>query len=194
MRPFRQSPGRMEEAPEVLESRRLYEGRVFSVRADELRYSDGSAHRVDVVEHGPSLAIVATPTPGEVVLVRQYRHPIRSMLWEIPAGTAESGEAPLQGAKRELREETGYLARRIESIGSAWMTPGFCSEIMHFYHAYDLIAGETAFDDDERIEVACFTIQAARRLAAKGTADAKTMLALFWLLSGEDKIYSDIGR
>ena len=78
----------------------------------------GSAHRVDVVEHGASLAIVATPTPGEVVLVRQYRHPIRSMLWEIPAGTAESGEAPLQGAKRELREETGYLARA-ESSRSA---------------------------------------------------------------------------
>lgn len=188
------SPGRMEEAPEVLESRRLYEGRVFSVRTDELRYSDGSAHRVDVVEHGASLAIVATPTPGEVVLVRQYRHPVRSMLWEIPAGTAEPGEAPLEGAKRELREETGYRAGRIELIGSTWMTPGFCSEIMHFFHAYDLIAGETAFDDDERIEVACFTIQAARRLAAKGTADAKTMLALFWLLSEEDKICSDIGR
>jgi ADP-ribose pyrophosphatase len=184
----------MEERPNVLESHRLYEGRVFSVRADEVRYSDGSTHRVDVVEHGASLAIVATPAPNEVVLVRQYRHPVRSMLWEVPAGTAERSEAPLDGAKRELREETGYTAGRIRPIGSLWMTPGFCSEIMHFFHADDLIAGEPDFDDDERIEVACFTIQAARRLLAKGAADAKTMLALFWLQGRKDKISRHFGR
>lgn len=126
-------PRRMEALPQVLRSRRLYEGRVFSVRADDLRYSDGTEHRVDVVEHGASLAIVATPAPNELVLVRQYRHPVRSLLWEVPAGTAELGESPVEGAKRELREETGYRAGRIRPIGSVWMTPGFCSEIMHFF-------------------------------------------------------------
>ncbi len=151
-------PARMEEAPVVFSSRRLYQGRVFNVRADELRYCDGSEHRVDVVEHGASLAIVATPRPDHVVLVRQYRHAVGSMLWEVPAGTAEPGEAPLEGAKRELREETGYSAGRIRLIGSAWMTPGFCSEVMHFFHADELTAGEPAFDDDERIEIACLTI------------------------------------
>ncbi len=184
----------MEEVPEIVASRRLYEGRVFSVRADELRYLDGSQHRVDVVEHAASLAIVATPAPNQVVLVRQYRHAVGSTLWEVPAGTAEPGEAPVDGAKRELREETGYTAARMRSIGSVWMTPGFCSEIMHFFHAQDLTAGEPAFDDDERIEVACFTIQAARRLVARGTADAKTMLALFCLQGVEDGFESEFGR
>ncbi len=184
----------MEALPQVLRSRRLYEGRVFSVRADDLRYSDGTEHRVDVVEHGASLAIVATPAPNELVLVRQYRHPVRSLLWEVPAGTAEPGESPVEGAKRELREETGYRAGRIRPIGSVWMTPGFCSEIMHFFYADELVAGETAYDDDERIEVGRFTYQAARRLVAEGTADAKTMLALCWLQGEGDKIGSDFGR
>jgi ADP-ribose pyrophosphatase len=184
----------MEERPEVLESRRLFEGRVFNVRVDRLAYSDGSEHRIDVVEHGASLAIIATPGPNKLVLVRQYRHPARSPLWEIPAGTAEPDETAVEGARRELREETGYVAGRIRPIGSVWMTPGFCSEVMHFFHADDLVAGEPAFDDDERIEVGTFTYQAARRLVASGTADAKTVLALFWLQGGEDKIGSDFGR
>ncbi len=192
-RTFRQAR-LMEEQPEVIESRRIFEGRVFNVRSDRLRYPDGSEHRVDVVEHGTSLAIVASPAPNELVLVRQYRHPARSMLWEIPAGTAEAGEAPRDGARRELREETGYAAGRIRQIGSLWMTPGFCSEVMHFFYADELVAGEPAFDDDERIEVSTFSYQAARRLVAKGTADAKTVLALFWLQGGEDEIGSQFRR
>jgi ADP-ribose pyrophosphatase len=182
------------EEPKVLASRRLFEGRVFNVRTDRLGYADGTEHRVDVVEHGASLAIVATPAPGELVLVRQYRHPAGMMLWEVPAGTAEPGEIPIDGAKRELCEETGYVADRIRPIGSVWITPGFCSEVMHFFHAEDLIAGEPSFDDDERIEIACVTLAAAWRLVAQGIADAKTVLALFWLQGGEDKIGSDFRR
>jgi ADP-ribose pyrophosphatase len=178
----------MEEVPRVLASRRLFEGRVFNIRSDDLRFADGSEHCLEVVEHGASLAIVATPAPNEIVLVRQYRHPTGSLLWEVPAGMAEHGETLEAGARRELREETGYRAGRIRSIGSVWTTPGFCSEVMQFFHADELVAGEPAFDDDERIEVATFTCDAARRLVAGGTADAKTVLALFWLQGGGDKI------
>jgi ADP-ribose pyrophosphatase len=184
----------MEQLPEVLASSRRFEGRVFDVRVDDLRHADGSEQRVDVVEHGASLAIVATPRRDKLLLVRQYRHPTRLWLWEIPAGTAEPGEVPIDGAKRELREETGYVAGRIRPIGSVWTTPGFCSEVMHFYHADELIAGEPAFDDDEQIEVGTFTFQAAWRLVAAGVADAKTVLALYWLQGGEDEIGSEFGR
>ncbi len=184
----------MEALPQVADSQRVFQGRVFRVRVDRIRYPDGAEHRVDVVEHGASLAIVATPSRDELVLVRQYRHPARSMLWEIPAGTAEPGETVVDGARRELREETGFSAARIAPIGSFWMTPGFCSELMHFFHADELSAGEPSFDDDERIELGVFTIRAAWRLVADGVADAKTVLALLWLQGGEDKIGSDFGR
>ncbi len=184
----------MDDLPRILSSRRCFDGRVFSVRVDEVAYADGAEHRLDVVEHGASLAIVATPSPSEIVLVRQYRHPAGSMLWEVPAGSAERDENPVDGARRELREETGYSAGRIRRIGSVWTSPGFCSELMHFFHAEELVAGETAFDDDERIEVGLFSIAAAWRLVADGAADAKTVLALFWLQGGEDKIGSGFGR
>jgi len=184
----------MEELPQVADSQRVFQGRVFGVRVDRIRYADGSEHRVDVVEHGASLAIVATPSPDKLVLVRQYRHPAGAMLWEIPAGTAEPGETAADGARRELREETGFSAGRIAPIGSLWITPGFCSELMHFFHAAELSPGEPDFDDDERIEVGVFTIRTAWRLVADGNADAKTVLALLWLQGGEDKIGSDFGR
>jgi ADP-ribose pyrophosphatase len=171
----------MDELPRLLSSQHLFDGRVVRLRVDDLRYADGSEHRVEVVEHGASMAIVATPTPSEIVLVRQYRHPAGAPLWEIPAGTAERGEDPLAGARRELLEETGYRAGSIRPICSFWTTPGFCSELMHLFHADELVAGEPAFDDDERIEVGCFTLQAAWRLVGEGAADAKTLLALYWL-------------
>jgi ADP-ribose pyrophosphatase len=188
------SPHPMGERPQVAASRSLFQGRVFNVRADELRYGDGSAHRIDVVEHAASLAIVATPGPHEIVLVKQYRHPAGRELWELPAGTAEPNEEPIDGARRELREETGFRAGRIRAIGTVWTTPGFCSEIMHFFLAQELTAGEPALDEDERIEVGSFTLEAAWRLVARGTADAKTVLALFWLQGGADEIGSPLGR
>jgi ADP-ribose pyrophosphatase len=184
----------MDAVPRIIESRQIFEGRVFAVRVDEVKYDDGSTHRIDVVEHGASLAIVATTRSDELALVRQYRHSAGTLLWEIPAGTCEPGETLLEGARRELREETGFTAGKLTKIGSFWTTPGFCSEIMHFFHADQLVAGTTDFDDDERIEVGQFTEEAAWRLVAEGTADAKTMLALFWLKGGRGKIGSHVGR
>ncbi|HEX4013699.1 MAG TPA: NUDIX hydrolase [Candidatus Cybelea sp.] len=171
----------MDYKPRLLESSDVFRGRVFGVRTDLLEYEDGTTHRVDVVEHGASLAIAATPSPGKIVLVRQYRHPTGTSLWELPAGTSEPGESPADGARRELQEETGYAAGRLTPIGSFWMTPGFCSEVLHVFHAEELIEGAPAFDEDERIEIGVFTLEAAWRLVANGTADAKTMLGLWWL-------------
>lgn len=165
------------------------------MRVDELAYDDGTVHRVDVVEHGASIAVVAQPHPGEILLVRQYRHPVAVSLWEIPAGTSEPGETPLEAARRELREETGYAAGRLKKIGSFWMTPGFCSEVMHIFAASELTAGTPEFDEDERIEIGAFSIPTAWRLVAEGTADAKTALALLWLQQGgAGEIGSDGGR
>ena len=178
----------MDETPELFSSERVFEGRVFNVRIDKIRYSDGAEHRVDVVEHPGSFTVLAMPAPDEVVLVRQYRHAVSTALWELPAGTAERGEDPQEGAARELREETGYGAGRMRRLGSLYATPGFCTEIMHFFAAEDLSAGEQMLDEDERIEVATFTRDAAWRLVAKGEiADMKTVLALAWTESNQVK-------
>ena len=149
-------PARWKSCPKFLPRAGSSKGAFLTCASTTFVYADGSEHRLDVVEHGASLAIVATPTPREVVLVRQYRHAARAILWEVPAGSAEHGEIATDGARRELREETGYRTGRIRHVGSVWTTPGFCSEIMHFFHADGSLGGRTQFDDDERIEVASF--------------------------------------
>ncbi len=169
----------MDMQPEVLSSRVAFDGRVFRVRTDEVRYPDGHTYRLDVIEHPGSYAVIAKPSPREIVLVRQYRHAAGRSLWEIPAGRCEDNEDLAAGARRELREETGYNALRMTYMTSMWMTPGFCDERLHFFFAEGLIAGEQQLDDDERIDVRIFTIEEAWLLAGRGEiADAKTLLSL----------------
>jgi ADP-ribose pyrophosphatase len=185
-------PGRMEQMPRVVESTLAFKGKVFEVRVDQVEFDDGKTYRLDVVEHAASLAVIATPSDDELILVRQYRHPAGTALWEIPAGSSEPGEALVDGARRELREETGYSAGKLRFVGSVWTSPGFCSEIMHFFHAEALVEGPTQFDDDERIEIGRFTHEAAWRLVADETADAKTVLALLWLKGPRGEIGSHL--
>jgi ADP-ribose pyrophosphatase len=178
----------MEGKPEVISSRERFVGRVFRVRTDEIVFPDGGDARLDIVEHRGSYAIVATPAPDTIVLVRQYRHAVGRELWEIPAGTAEPGEGLLEGALRELAEETGYRAAAARLLGSFYVTPGFCDEIMHLVHANELTPGETNLDEDERIVVQNFTIDEMRQLVRKGEiADAKTLISWMWIhgLRGE---------
>lgn len=166
----------------IVSSTRRFSGRVFSVRTDDVRYEDGSTHEIDVVEHRGAYGIIATPSENEIVLVQQYRHPVGRSLWEIPAGTVEPDEDPQAGALRELQEETGYSAGSIRSLGTLSTTPGFCTELMHFFHASQLSAGEQQLEEDERIAVASFTLADARSLVRTGEiADAKTVLALLWM-------------
>ncbi|MHB8152440.1 MAG: NUDIX hydrolase [Bacillati bacterium] len=168
----------------VLASIPIFSGRVFSVRTDEVRGPDGRTMKLDIVGHRGSYGIIATADAG-IVLVRQYRHPLRRMLWEIPAGTAERDEEMVSGALRELAEETGFHARRIRPLGWLAMTPGFCDEVLHFFWADDLQAGTQSLDEDEAIEVGVFSRKDARRLLHAGEIiDAKTVLALQWLERG----------
>ncbi len=185
----------MDDRPQVESSQRVFEGPVFSVRVDRLRYPDGSQHRCDVIEHPGSFAIIAMPSRGSLVLVRQYRHAASATLWELPAGCAEPGEVPETGAARELREETGLRAERLTSIGMLFATPGFCTETMNFFVADGLTQGEQMLDEDERIEVEAFTLDAAWRLvASREIGDMKTVLALLWMESKRGEVGGHFGR
>ena len=171
----------MDGRTKVVDSREAFSGRVFRVRVDTVRI-EGTQGRVDVVEHGGSVAILACPEPGQLVLVRQYRHPARRALWEIPAGTMEPDEEPVAAAARELAEETGFIAARVVPLYTAWVTPGFCTERMHLFLADGLTAGPQHLDADEHIEVGIFTLEQARAITERGeSTDMKTLLALLWM-------------
>ena len=117
---------------------------MLNLRVEEVDKPHGGTRLVEVVEHTGGVVIVAQPDPGTIVLVRQYRFAVEATLWEAPAGMIDPGEDPAAAALRELREETGYRAERIEFLFSAYSTPGFCQERLHFFVARGLTPGAAA--------------------------------------------------
>jgi ADP-ribose pyrophosphatase len=177
----------MIEKARVLESQELYKGRVFRLRVDTIE-DRGKQRKLDIIEHPGSFAIAALPADDRLVLIRQYRHAAGQALWEIPAGTAEEGEAWESGALRELREETGYTADSLALLCAVYPTPGICTERVHIYAARGLHAGEQQLEEDEDIETREVSFEEAWRMQASGEiVDMKTVLALCWLSEGRRK-------
>lgn len=167
----------------VVKSRRIYEGRVVSLRVDEIEH-DGRRFEAEIVEHREAVVIVASPQPGTILLVGQHRYPLGRVLWEAPAGSTDPGETVEEAAARELREETGYTARSLRRLWSAYSAPGFSNELLHFVLAEDLTAGEPEPEIDEVIEVRVVPVDEAWRMVERDELpDAKTQIALAALRS-----------
>jgi len=155
--------------------------RVFSIRHDKWRGPDGRISERDTVVHPGAVAILPLDAQGRVLIVRQFRAPAAAWLLEIPAGTLELGEPPLACAKRELIEETGFAARRWRKLGVIYNAPGYSSERIHLYKAWDLRPAYGKKDADEHIELAAMTLPEVRRAVKAGKiTDAKTMCALLY--------------
>jgi ADP-ribose pyrophosphatase len=130
-----------------------------------------------VVRHIGSAVVMAVDDKKRILLVRQYRLPAERYLWELPAGRLDPGETPLQAARRELAEETGYKAHTWKKVASFWVSPGYVQERMTIFLANDLKEGVATPMDDERIEMAWFTRRQVTDMIAKGVIqDAKTMI------------------
>lgn len=140
--------------PEVLHSDLVYRGRVWDVRSDRVRYGDGEIVR-QYVDHTGAVAIVALDDEGRVLLIQQYRHPIRHRDWELPAGLLDvEGEEPLAAAQRELAEEADLVAERWEPLVSSWTTPGGNDEIIHVFLATGVSSADAAHDrEDEEADI-----------------------------------------
>lgn len=137
--------------PEIVHSEVVLRGHLFNVARSTIRFPDGVEVEREVVLHPGAVAIIPITDEGRWLLVRQYRHPARKPLLEIPAGTREPGEEPAATAARELREETGFAAGSIERIGGTWMAPGFCTEYLHYYLATSLRPDPLPPDADEHL-------------------------------------------
>jgi ADP-ribose pyrophosphatase len=163
-------------------SKTVFHGRLLHVQVDRVRV-EGRVVEREMVIHPGAVAVVPITAEGEVVLVRQYRHPVRARLWEIPAGTLRPGEKPPGAARRELEEETGYRAQEWIELAEFYTTPGFCTEKMVVYLARNLVEGEPSPEEDEAIQVGKVPWKQAMEWLAQGRLqDAKTMLGL--LLAG----------
>ena len=140
--------------PEVLRSDLVYEGKVWDVRSDRIRYGDDEIVR-QYVDHTGAVAIVALDDAGRVLIIQQYRHPIRHRDWELPAGLLDvAGEEPLEAARRELAEEADLIATHWEPLVSSWTTPGGNDEIIHIFLATGVEAAAAAHDrEDEEADI-----------------------------------------
>lgn len=168
-------------AERTTSTRRAFEGRVISVRVDEVTLESGRQSTREVVEHPGAVAILAWD--GErLAMVRQWRHATGRALLEIPAGTLEPGEEPPATARRELAEEVGLAASTWVEGPSFYTAPGFCTELMHLYLATDLTDASAAADDDEELEPSWLSLPEALAAIDDGTvADAKTIAGILWL-------------
>lgn len=169
---------RDQELPRVLNSRKVFDGSVFDVTVDTIQ-EGALIYQRDVVRHPGSAVIVPVFADGTVALVRQYRHPAVRYLLEIPAGTLDEGEKPEVGAARELEEELGVVAGKMEKLSEFFVSPGFCEEKMWVYLATELTETSQRLDEDEVIEVVRLTLTEALEMISDGEIeDAKTIIGL----------------
>lgn len=164
--------------PEILKTEEIYRGRIFNVSLATVREEEKTYTR-EIISHPGSAVIVPVFVDETVALVRQYRHPARKYLLEIPAGSLAPGEDPQAGAERELEEEIGVRAARVEKLTEFYVSPGFLSEKMHVYLATDFTESRQNLEDDELLRVERIPLRACAELIKNGAIeDAKTMIGL----------------
>jgi ADP-ribose pyrophosphatase len=167
----------------VHSTEQIYDGKVINLRVDEIDDNHGGTRKTEVVEHTGGVAVIAQPAPGEIVLVKQYRHPTGERLWEVPAGLRDRDESAIETGRRELIEETGYRAERVTELWSMYSTPGFCNERIVFVLAEGLTPGEAEPESDEQFELKVWRVEDAFALIERDEMrDAKTQLALNWAI------------
>jgi ADP-ribose pyrophosphatase len=166
------------ELPKVIDSQSIYRGRIFEVTVDTVSEGEKTYAR-EVVHHPGSAVIVPVFDDGTIALVRQYRHPAVRYLLEAPAGTLRRGEAPEEGAKRELEEELGVVSGRLEKLSEFFVSPGFCGEKMWVYLATELTETRQQLDEDEILAVVRIPFSQALSMITTGEIeDAKTIIGV----------------
>lgn len=170
----------------ALESRRIYTGKVLNLDIDRVRFPDGSVGELEMIRHSGASAVVpflSEPAGADpqLLLIRQYRYAANGFLYELPAGRLDPGEAPVDCARRELREETGCSAEQLDFLYTMYTTPGFTDERIHLFMASGLTHGETGHEADEFLTLETVPLSHALEMIRNGVIqDAKTALGILF--------------
>ncbi|MDD2484204.1 MAG: NUDIX hydrolase [Eubacteriales bacterium] len=163
----------------TIDSERIYEGKILNLRKDKVHVVGDKTSYREIVEHNGGVTIAAITDEGCMVMVRQFRKAAEKVVLEAPAGKIDGEEAPLTAAIRELKEETGYTAGRIEHLTSFYSSIGYSDEKLHLYLATDLLPGETCFDPSEAIDIYEYPLAELKKMVLNGEIeDAKTIAAI----------------
>ena len=167
----------------TLTSQLIYDGRAVKLRVDTVQKANGRQTTREIVEHSDCVAIVAIDAENNVLFVKQFRKPVEKELLEIPAGGIDPGEDPETTVRRELREETGYLPKKLTRLGGFYSAPGYCREYLHLYLATDLVPSQLQAEDTEEISLVRVPITQIPGLIDSGSlCDAKSIAGLLTYL------------
>ena len=172
--------------PGKISSERVYTGRIVSLDVDTVRFPDGSTSTLEIFRHPGASAVVpflSDPTGDDpqVLLIKQYRYAAGGYVYEIPAGRLDAGEDPADCARRELEEETGCTAERVERLTTIFTTPGFCDEQIHLFMAVGLTTGDARRVADEFLELEPMPLSGALAKIERGEIqDSKTICGLLY--------------
>jgi len=171
------------ELPETISSATVYRGHLFDVELHHLRMANGAEARRELIRHPGAVCMVPVASDGRLLLVTQYRHPAGRRLLELPAGTLEPGEPPLEAVSRELQEEVGMFPGRVEPLGGFFVAPGYTSEYIHLFVCTELRESSLDGDEDEDIEVQALTpAEALAEIESGSICDAKSIIGILrWL-------------
>jgi ADP-ribose pyrophosphatase len=162
----------------------LYEGRVFKLLRENVTLNNGVTVDLDIIRHPGASAIIPLSGNDTVILIKQYRHAIGNFIWEIPAGTLDPNETPIECAKRELIEEIGFSANTWEKLGEITPVPGYSNERIHMFLAADLVPAKQDLDKDEVLDVHEVTIGKVIEMIHQGAIqDGKTISGLFMAIN-----------
>jgi ADP-ribose pyrophosphatase len=168
----------------VLGSKIVFRGKVFGVRRDQVVEPWGVRATREVITHPGSVVVLPVAEDGRILMIRQYRHAARQYLWELVAGRIDDGETVRQAAVRELKEETGYRAKRFTEFLDVFPSPGFLEERMHILLAQGLTPGEAQPEPDEKIISHAYTVEELKRMIRKGQLrDGKSIAGILYYLA-----------
>ena len=167
---------------DILEEKLIYKGSFIDVLNIKVELPNGKSTARDIIKHPGATAVIAFIDEENIILVEQFRLALNKNLLEIPAGKLDKGEEPIKCAKRELQEETGYIANNLEYLGTIATAPGFCDEIIYLYKASNLTIGNKNEDDDEFTNVKIININKVKEMIKNGEIiDGKTISILSYL-------------
>ncbi len=166
---------------DVVSSRTIYEGKIFTIKQDEIVLENGKTATRDILEHNGACAMLPIDEDGKIILVRQYRHPIKQTILELPAGKLEVGEDPEECAIRELEEEIGYKSNDFSFMFKTDIAVGYSSEVIYIYLAKGLEATGQKLDEDEFLEIEKYSVDEVMSMIKSGEiTDSKTIAGVLY--------------
>ena len=170
----------MRKKAKFLSRKKVYKGYCFDAVEDQVIWPNGKELGRSLIMHPGISVMVPILEVNRIILLKQYRYGAGRVLWEVPAGTISPGETPLQCAKREIVEETGFKASRWKKLASCYTSPGYNTEVIHCFTASQLCESQASLEEDEVLEVEVIAVQEVKNMIKEGKIqDAKSLVALF---------------